>query len=371
MKALILAGGFGTRLRPLSCTKPKHLLPIVNKPLLDWTLERLSKSGVKEVILAVNHGAEAIARHCGDSKYGIKILYSKDFPSPQNVCSRLKPLGTGGPIKKAEKLLGCDDDFLVLNGDILTTLNYRKLMQFHKKNGGVATIALHHVEDPSRYGVVELKEENSRVTRFAEKPSRNEAPSNLVNAGIYALNPRIFDYIPEARPCSIEREIFPKLTAENALVGYSFDGLWVDIGKREDYLKANMLFLDFLKTHGLNRPWVGIAKVKEPVSIAENVSIGDSTLGPYMILGENVKVGDKVIIQNSVVFPNTVISDFAVIKGAVIGEGVHIGKCVKIMENCIVGDGAIIKDNVALTSGVTVCPFKEVSESVFTAKCVM
>ena len=374
MKALILAGGFGTRLRPLSCTRPKLLFPVANKPLLDWILERLSKSEIKEVILAVNYGAEPLMKHCGDSKYGMKILYSKDALSlSEDIYARPKPLGTGGPIKKAEKMLGRDDDFLVLNGDILADVDYGELMRVHKENGGVATIALHRVEDPSRYGVVEIDEENKRIIRFVEKPSRNEAPSNLINAGAYALNPKIFDYIPEAKPCSIEREVFPKLAAENVLFGYSFEGFWVDIGKREDYLKANMLLLDFLKTQALGKRWIGAhTNVKEPVLIDENVSIGDdSVVGPYVVLGKNVYVGKGVSIQDSVVFSSVVISNFAVVKGAVIGENVHIGKHVKVGKNCVVGDGAVIRDNVTLTSGVTVCPFKEVSESVFEAKCLM
>jgi len=373
LKALILAGGFGTRLRPLSCTRPKILFPITNKPLLDLTLKKLSINGVKEVILAVNYGAETLMSYCGNVRYGMKIFYSKDTAQPHSLgFSSYRPLGTGGPIKKAEKLLGRDEDFLVLNGDILTNLDYSALMQKHRESGGIATIALSRVEDPSRYGVVELKE-NMRIIRFVEKPSRDEAPSSLINAGIYALSPEIFDYIPETKPCSIEREVFPKLAAKNLLFGYPFQDLWIDVGKKEDYLKANVFFLKSLKKQfPENRRFNADVRIIEPVLIGENTSIGkDSAIGPSVVLGENVQIGIKVSIQNSVVFPGAVISDFAFIKGAVIGENAFIGKHVKIDENCVIGDGAVIKDHLTLTNHVTVCPFKTVSESVFEARCLM
>ncbi|RLG90295.1 NDP-sugar synthase [Candidatus Bathyarchaeota archaeon] len=364
MKALILAGGFGTRLRPLSCTRPKFLFPVANKPLIDWTLENLSKSGVEEVVLAVNYKAEELAAYCGESRFGMKILYSKDEElSLGQTRRRYKALGTGGPVKLAEKLLG-DDDFLVLNGDILTNLNYAELMHEHKSKGGVATIALYSVEDPSRYGVAELASDGSmRITRFVEKPAKGQVASNLVNAGVYALSPKIFDYIPEAKHCSMEREVFPRLVAENMLFGYGFNGLWIDIGKKEDYLKANMMVLDSLQRQ---------KRLESPVLMGENVVVEEGAeVGPYVVLGDNVHVGKNASVKRSVVFPGVAISDSSVVEGAVIGEDVSLGKAVRIGKNCIIGDGAIIKDGVTLARDVSVCPFKEVSESVFKAKCLM
>ncbi|MEM3536787.1 MAG: nucleotidyltransferase family protein, partial [Candidatus Bathyarchaeia archaeon] len=159
LKALILAGGFGTRLRPLSCTRPKILFPIINKPMLQWTFEKLSKSNIKEVILAVNHQTEAYIKMHKIPKNGLSIRYSRD--------PFKKPLGTGGPIKKAEKLIGYEESFLVLNGDIFADVNYAEIVKMHRENSAVATIALHTVEDPSRYGVAELTKEN-RIIRFIE-----------------------------------------------------------------------------------------------------------------------------------------------------------------------------------------------------------
>ncbi len=375
MKAVILAGGFGTRLRPLSCTRPKILFPVANTPLLDWTLEKLAKNKVKKTILAVNYMADAFIKRYGKKAYGMKIFYSRDpYPAPETLPLFQMPLRTGGPIKRAEKLIGRKKPFLVLNGDILTNINYAEFMKKQKASGAIATIALHEVEDPSRYGVVELTEEG-RIVRFVEKPTREEAPSNLVNAGIYALNPKIFDYIPEGRPVSIEHEIFPKLAEEGKLHGYNFQGYWTDIGEPSDYLKANQLLLDMeIKKEQLGKHAAleSETQIHKPCIIGENVTIGsESKIGPYAAVGENVIVGKGVLIENSIIFPRTIISDFTSIKGAVIGEASMIGRWVKIESGCIVGDHAMIHDKVTMTQGVSVCPSKEVRESVLTPKCLM
>jgi mannose-1-phosphate guanylyltransferase len=308
---------------------------------LDWKLERLAKSGIKEVILAVNYMAEAFSQRYGDSAYGMKLFYSKEE----------KPLGTGGPIKNAEELIGREKSFLVLNGDILTNLDYSKLVKEHREKDATATIALYQVEDPSRYGVAELTEKN-RIVQFVEKPSRNKAPSNLINAGVYVLEPKIFDYVPSGQPVSIERKVFPKLADEGKLHGYPFEGLWTDIGKLEDYLKAN--------------------KIKDPTIVGEKVVIGEkSEIGPYVAVGERAILGKEVHVQNSVIFSGTEISDFTTVQGAVIGEDVTIGRKVKIGEGCMIGDHAVIRDNVTLAREVTVCPSREVTESVLTPKCLI
>lgn len=362
LKALILAGGFGTRLRPLSCARPKTLFPIVNKPLLQWTFERLARNGVAEAILAVNHQTEIFIKQSRIPKYKMKIAYSRD--------PLKKSLGTGGPIKKAEKLIGHDEPFLVLNGDIFADINYTDVLKIHEKKEAIATIALHKVEDPSRYGVAELTREN-RVTRFMEKPPKETAPTNLINAGVYVLSPEIFNYIPEKRKVSLEREVFPKLVEEGRLYGYVSDGFWMDIGEQEDYLKANKVLLESLPKQQEHR--VGNkAEVKKPVALDKGVSVGEkSVIGPYAVLGRNVTVGNHVRIENSIVFPRAVISDFSLIKGAIIGEDAVIGKGVKIMEGCVLGDCVRIKDNVSLAKGVSVCPGKEVSEGVLPSKCIM
>jgi mannose-1-phosphate guanylyltransferase len=359
LKALILAGGFATRLRPLSCARPKTLFPIVNKPLLQWIFERLANDGVDEAILAVNSLTQFYIRQFRPPKCGLKVRFSIDPPKT--------PLGTAGPIKKAEKLIGHDEPFIVLNGDIFADLSYKQLLDTHQKSGALATIALCTVEDPCSFGVAELVEGN-RIKRFIEKPAKHEAPSNLINAGAYVLSPEVFNYIPAGRHVSIEREVFPKLAEEGKLCGYCIEGLWMDIGKPQEYLDTNKIILDSL-ANSIKQENPENFELKKPVAFDKGVSVDDkSVIGPYAILGKNVKVGKNVQIANSVIFPDTEIGDFASINGAIVGEGARIGKHVKLGKGCIVGDQAKIKDGIHVHDGFSICPAKEVSENILKPK---
>jgi len=374
LKALILAGGFGTRLRPLSCTRPKLLFPIANRPLLDLTLERLAASGVDEAVLAVNFMADILETHCGTTKYGIRLHYSRDMPLTSKATrSSQGALGTGGPVKQAQQLLAAKEPFLVLNGDILTDADYSRIVEDHEKNKGVATIALRQVEDPRRYGVVEVAREG-HIIQFSEKPSRG-ATGKLVNAGLYVFDPRIFDYIPTGKRCSLEREVFPKLSAERQLFGHEIKGLWIDVGKPEDYIRANQLWLNagMKLASDLRRARAGKqSTIKETVTMGEDVSVGkDSIIGPNVSLGSDTSIGKRVNIKNSIVLPHTAILDNTSIEGTLIGESVTVGRGVKIGKGCLIGDGAIIKDGVTLARDVKVCPFKEVSENVLESQSVM
>jgi NDP-sugar pyrophosphorylase family protein len=329
----------------------------LNKPLLDWTLERLAESGVNGVTLAVKYMAEAFMQRYGESKHGMKISYSIEK----------KPMRTGGAIKYAEESIGHEEPFLVLNGDIFTTINYTALLKKHKEKNAIATIALYRVEDPSRYGTVKLTKEN-RVTQFIEKAPLGKAPSSLINAGVYVLDPKIFDYIPSGRPVSIEHEIFPKLAEEGKLFGYEFKEIWIDIGKPEDYLKANRVLLDAEPKKWMLKKGVNLGEgveFSDPVMVDAGVNVGqDSKLGPYVIIGKDAVLGRNVTIENSVVFPEATISDHASVRGAIIGKGATVGRGTEIMEGCVIGDYVTIRDNITLYRDVTVCHSKEVTESV-------
>jgi mannose-1-phosphate guanylyltransferase len=354
LKAVILAGGFATRLRPLSCTRPKILFPIVNKPLLQWTFERLAKNNIKEAVLAVFHQTEVHIKQARIPKSGLHLTYSHD---PIN-----KPLGTAGSIKKAEKRIGHNSPFLVLNGDVFSDVNYSELLKRHENGGCLATIALHEVKDPSRYGAAKLSK-NGRITGFVEKPPKGKAPSNLINAGVYVLNPKVFDYIPEGRAVSIEREVFPRLAEENELDGHVFTGLWKDIGKPKDYLELNKLML---RGSGgeISSKFSRTVNVKKPVAFGKNVSVGkDSTIGPYAVLGTKVNVGKNVHIQNSIILNAATVSDFTMIDSAIVGEGVLIGKNCQVKKGCIIGDHAKIKDGITLVADTHVCPADEIVEN--------
>jgi mannose-1-phosphate guanylyltransferase len=361
MTALILAGGFATRLRPLSCTRPKTLFPIVNKPLLQWIFERLAKNNMEEAILAVNKQTAFYIKQQRIPKHGLTVKYSIDPPKT--------PLGTGGPIKKAEKLLGHSEPFLVLNGDIFADLSYKEILQKHIENKALATIALCQAEDPSRYGVAELAE-NKRIKGFIEKPAKGTASTNLINAGIYVLNPKIFQYIPKGKTVSMEREIFPKLVEEKELYGHVFQGLWMDIGKPQEYLQINKILLEALAKNKKTKS-TSKFELKNPVAFDKGVSIGaKSVIGPNTILGKNVTIGKNVQITESVILPDAKIDDSSSINGAIIGEGAKIGKKVRIGKGCIIGDQAKIRDNVSLAGKTAVCPAKEVSENILKPKVI-
>jgi mannose-1-phosphate guanylyltransferase len=353
LKALILAGGFATRLRPLSCSRPKTLFPIVNKPLLQWTFECLANNGVDQAILAVNALTKFYIRQHKPSKCGLKVRFSVDPPK--------MPLGTGGPLKKAEKLIGHDEPFIMLNGDIYADINYKELVETHRKSGALATIALCKVDDPCSFGVADLQ--GTAIKRFVEKPAKGHAPSNLINAGAYVLSPEVFSYIPEGRAVSIEREVFPKLAEQGKLCGHCINGLWIDIGKPQEYLEANKIVLDSISKN-LKQEKPTSFDLKSPVAFDEGVSVGEkSVIGPYAILGKNVKVGANVQITNSVIFAEAHIADGAILNGAIVGEGAKIGKGVKLPKGCVVGDLAKVKDSVHMHDGQVVCPAKEVTET--------
>jgi mannose-1-phosphate guanylyltransferase len=329
--------------------------------LLQWIFERLAKNNITEIILAVNQQTALCIKQQRIPKYGLTVKYSHDPP-------RI-PLGTGGPIKKAEKLIGHAEPFLVVNGDIFTDLSYKEILESHRERNAVATIALCEVEDPSRYGVAEIAEDN-RITKFIEKPPKGIAPSKLINAGVYVLSPSVFNYIPEGKAISMERQIFPKLVKEGTLYGHVVNDLWIDIGKPEEYLQTNKLLLDAIGNRQKHKS-TGKFELKNPVALDKDVSIGEkSIIGPYTVLGKNVTVGKNVQIRDSVIFPSVKIDDSSSITGAIVGEGVIIGKNARIGKGCIIADQAKIKDNVALTKETIVCPAKEVSENILKTKII-
>lgn len=321
------------------------------------TLERLKEIGISGVILAVKYMAEVFMKHYSEKNHGLSILYSIEK----------KPMRTGGAIKYAEQLIGHEEPFLVLNGDIFSTIDYNALVKKHKETKAAATIALYRVEDPRRYGTVKVSNGN-KITQFIEKAPLGQTPSNLINAGIYILNPEILDYIPADRPISIEHEVFPKLAEEGKLFGQEFKEIWIDIGKPLDYLKANQLLLDAEKGKRLLGKGTNVAdgaRIREPIQCDINVTIGQySKLGPYVVIGKGTVLGKNVRIENSVIFPHALIEDNASVTGAIIGEGAIIGSGATISEGCVIGDYVSISDNVTVSRDVTVCHSKEVKDNI-------
>jgi len=358
IKALILAGGFGTRLRPLSCSRPKLLFSIAGRSIIEWILHQLSENGVDEAVLATNYLADMIKTHLGRAYEGISLHYSLEE----------KPLGTAGAIKRAERFLGNDENFLVLNGDIISSPPVKKMLQKHSSTNAIATIMLHEAEDPTHFGVADLSR-SSRIRRFVEKPRLKDAPSRWINAGVYVLSSQIFGYIKPERRTSIEREVFPILASSGGLYGYKYTGEWFDIGRFEEYRRANAAILSRLsKTKPVVDPKAKVrtgAKLIPPLIIGSGSVIRENAiLGPNTSVGETVLVGEECKISDSVIFDKAHLGRCTSITGSIVGEGVVIGDNVKIEAGCVIGDHVLLHDNITLKSSVTVCPHKEVHRSI-------
>jgi len=322
MEAIILAGGFGTRLRPLTYTRAKSLLPILNKPMIMHLIDSLP-SEVDKVILAVNYRKEQI------EEYFIKNNCGKDII----INNEKTPLGTGGATKFAERHI--TDRFFVLNSDIICSINLDKMIKFHKKNNSVSTISLWPVENVSEFGVADVKNDGN-IVRFVEKPKPNEAPSNFINAGAYLLEPEILDYIRIGRLVSMEKEIFPKIIKNTGrFYGFKFEGYWMDIGRISSYLEVNKFLLDNKKLNfykGVNCKINGIIKKS---SIGDNVYVGNNSNIKESIVFNNVKIGNNVILSNCIIGENSQINEGCKLKNVVIGDNEKIREKT-ILENNLI-----------------------------------
>jgi len=314
MEAIILAGGFGTRLRPLTYTRAKSLLPILNEPMISYIINMLPKQ-VNKVILAVNYRKKQIENYFQNNDFGLEII----------VNDEKKPLGTGGAVKFAEKHI--TDQFFVLNSDIICSLKLEEMMKFHKKNNAISTISLWPVENVSEFGVVDLKNKG-KIIDFVEKPKTEDAPSNLINAGAYLLNPMILDYIDTNRLVSMEKEIFPQIIKDtDKFYGLKFEGYWMDIGRIKSYLYANKFLLEKNNLENC------VNKDNEIEG-----EINKSVIGNNVIIEKNSK------IESSIIYDNVVINGNVNISNCVIGENCHIGSFSTI-SNCVLGDKEKLNEN--------------------------
>jgi len=310
MQAVILAGGYGTRLAPLTYKRPKALLPILNKPMLHHLISSLPKG--TDIIIATNYKKEQIEEYF--QKEGINIIINDE---PQ-------PLGTGGATKFAEKYI--NDAFLVLNGDIISSLNIRKFIQFHKKKKATATISLWPVKNVWEFGVVAM-ESDGRIIKFVEKPKKEDAPSNLINAGAYFLEPEVLDYIEIGRLVSMEKEIFPKIIEDGKrFYGYTFDGFWIDVGRPQSYIDVNKMLLKMKR-----KKYVSGKKCRIEGILKESC------------IGDNVTIEKKAEVKSSIIYDNVVVKENALLQNCIVASDCIVGKNV-VMKNVVVGDGEIIED---------------------------
>ena len=350
MKAVILVGGEGTRLRPLTCNEVKAMVPVLNRPFLEYTFLYLKSHKVEDIILTLGNLPQRIEGYFGDgNKLGVKLTYVVEE----------SPLGTAGAVKNAEKYLR--GSFFVFNGDIFTDIDLGAMFSFHKQRKAKATIALTPVEDPSLYGVVET-DEKGRVLRFIEKPSREEAPTNLINAGIYILEPEVLKRVPRNTHFMFEYHLFPQLLEEGMPVyGYPSEAYWIDMGTPDKYLK---LHWDLLSGKSLF-----FNKLDKGGQIGKQCLIH-----PTAKINKLVKIGDGCIIEAeaqilapAVLGPGCKIQEGGIVKGSVLWQNVQVGKRVKLIdsivgndsligENCYISEGSVLGDRVEVVAGSKLPP---------------
>ena len=362
MQALILAGGEGTRLRPLTSTIPKPVVPLVGRPFIVYMLEWLRGHGVDDVILGCGFMADAVREVLGDgSDLGIRLRYLEEP----------RPLGTGGALKFAEDLL--EQRFFMLNGDVLTDMDLTAQLEQHERTGARATLALMPVDDPSAYGLVRCHDDGS-VIEFTEKPGPDELNSNLVNAGAYILERNVLDGMPPAGTnLSIEREVFPTLVGDG-LYGYESSGYWLDIGTPDRYLKATYDILEGKVTTEVGRQLGGHGlaltdgaavegQVVAPVLLAAGCSVASRALvGDRSVLGEGVIIQERARVEASVLLDGVTVGAGTTIRSSIIGPGVTIGDHCHIEGQVVLGAGVRIGSGNTLAAGARIFPGVELPD---------
>lgn len=318
-KAVILVGGWGTRLRPLTYTLPKPLISFCNKPILRYQIEKLVNVGIKEVILALNYHSELIINEVSKYKeeFGINIIYSKED----------KPLGTAGPLALVKEHLK-GSSFFLLNSDICCNVDLFEMKKSFMESDCIGTILSYPVEDPTKYGLISV--DGKRILSFLEKPKRIEGSGPwLINAGMYILSSKVLDYI-DLKETSIENEIFPRLAEEKVLDHFQFSGYWMDIGQPRDYLIGQMMELNNSKT------------TNKYFDVNNNV-----------VIGEQAKIGKGCILKNCTIFDYALIEDNCKIENSIIGWGCHIQKGCAIRSMSVLGEGVIVEKGLEVDGALT------------------
>lgn len=359
MRALILVGGYGTRLRPLTLSQPKPLVEFANKPILLHQIEALVEAGVKEVILAVSYRADQMEKELKEqtSKLGVNLVFSHEQ----------EPLGTAGPLALAkEHLLKSPEPFFVLNSDIICDFPFKELYQFHRSHGKEGTIVVTKVEEPSKYGVV-LYDESGRIKSFIEKPQ--EFVSNKINAGMYIFNPSILSRI-QLQPTSIEKEIFPEMAHASELYAFELTGFWMDIGQPKDFLTGMCLYLTSLRQKQPALLASGTHIVGN-VLIDSTAKIGDGCrIGPNVTIGPNVVIEDGACIKRCTILNGAIIRSHSWLESCIIGWRSVVGRWVRLEGITVLGEDVIVKDELYINGG-QVLPHKSIANSVPEPQIIM
>ncbi|EER12224.1 Mannose-1-phosphate guanyltransferase, putative [Perkinsus marinus ATCC 50983] len=365
MKCLILVGGYGTRLRPLTLTSPKSLVPFCNLPIVEHQIAAAVECGVDHVVLAVGFQPEHMQHALKEmeTKYGVKITCSIET----------EPLGTAGPLYLARDILLSDDEpIFVFNSDVICDFPLKDLLKFHKSHGKEGTIVVTKVEDPSRFGVVVYDELTGKIDRFVEKPK--EFVGDRINAGLYILSNSVIEQRIGPRFMMIETDVFPQMATDAQLYCFQLEGYWADIGQPKDYLRGMSMHLNFLshknednkvtKTHEkLARSLPGVEIVGN-VLIDESAKIGEgSKLGPDVTIGPGVVIGRGCRVKGSAVMDDAVISDYATVFGSIIGWKSRIGSWTRVDPMTVAAESVDIKSELYI-NGAFLLPFKGIKDSV-------
>ncbi|MBM3777473.1 MAG: NDP-sugar synthase [Acidimicrobiia bacterium] len=348
MKAILLAGGRGTRLRPLTLHTPKPIVPIFDRPFLDYQIELLRRvPEIDEVILSLNYQPRRIEEMFGDGAgRGLSIRYVVEPV----------PLGTGGAVKYAGDRL--TDSVVVFNGDVLTAIDLDAVIRLHRERRATATIVLTPVPDPTAYGLVET-DDLANVRRFIEKPDPSEITTNLINAGIYVLEPETFDRIPRDVSWSIERSYFPSLVEDGStFVAYVYDGYWIDIGTPEKYLQVHR---DIMDGRFEAAPFKGLtgdrilaastarvdpaARLEGPCFLDEGVTVkAGAHVGPHAIVGRQGRIDEGARVSASILWPNARVGAEATVQDAIVGRSCHVGRSAIVTGGAVLGDRSTLTD---------------------------
>jgi NDP-sugar pyrophosphorylase family protein len=349
MKAILLAGGKGTRLRPLTIHTPKPIVPIFDRPFLHYQLDLLKQvAEIDEVILSLNYQPRRIEEIFGDgSDSGLAIRYVVEPV----------PLGTAGAVRYAGESLR--ESVVVFNGDVLTQVNLAEVIALHRKRKAKATIVLTPVENPTAYGLVET-EAGGDIRRFLEKPNPDEITCDTINAGIYVLEPETFDRIPKDTAWSIERSFFPSLIERGeTFIGYVYRGYWIDIGTPEKYMQVHRDVMDGRFVHktlpfGAGRPGVHVsphARVEEGAIVQGPCFVDDGAvvkagarLGPYAVIGRQCHVEEQATVDHAIVWANSRVSHEAVVRRSILGRHVHVGRSATVLDGVVLGDKSVVTD---------------------------
>jgi len=362
MKAVVMAGGEGTRLRPLTSSRPKPLVPILNKPCMQHTIELLKRYGVTDIVVTLYYLADEIEGYFGDgSELGVNLIYTVEDT----------PLGTAGSVKKAQEYLQ-DDTFIIVSGDALTDLDVDKALAFHREKKSVATLVLQHVDNPLEFGVV-ITDDNGRIKRFLEKPSWGEVFSDTVNTGMYILEPSIFEYMEPEKSYDWSQDIFPQILAkEQPMFGYVLDEYWTDVGSLQQYRQAQYEMLGGLTKLPIEGApqgghiWIGegteidpAAQIIGPVCIGKNCRIkADAKIGPDTVIGDNCLIEEGATLQRAIVWDSNYIGARAQLTACTVCFQTVIKADVVIQEGAVVGDRCHIEDGSTIRPLIKLWPDK-------------